>query len=187
MKKILKPCLSFLIMGSLLFSASSCSDDDPKPADDKQELITTLKIDLVPEAGKGQPVSATFSDPDGPGGNPPTVNTLSLAPGTTYTATITVRDDSPKGTGDLTAEITAEGHEHELFYTVPSGLNLTVTKTDLDKNNRPIGLKANVVTGSNSSGTLKITLKHQPGLKGNTSDITKGSTDVEANIPVVIQ
>ncbi|MFD2514172.1 hypothetical protein ACFSRY_09865 [Pontibacter locisalis] len=186
MKRLLRPYLALLMMGSLMFTTTACSDDDPEPVEE-QELITTLTINLQPEAGKGQPVSATFSDPDGPGGSDPTVSTLNLVPNTTYTATITVSDDSPNGAGNLTPEIEAEGDEHELFYTVPSGLNLTVSKTDLDKNNRPIGLEATFVTGAASSGTMKVTLKHQPGLKGNTSDITKGETDVEADFPVVIQ
>lgn len=187
MKRLFRPYFAFLMMGSLLFAASSCGSDDPEPVVEEQEMITTLNINLVPEQGKGAPASASFSDPDGIGGNPPTITALNLAPGTTYNATITLSDDRPNGAGDLSAEVKAEGDEHEIFYTVPSGLNLTVSKTDLDKNNRPIGLEATVVTGTASSGTLKITLKHQPNLKGTPSDITKGETDVEASIPVVIQ
>ncbi|WP_439880637.1 hypothetical protein ACSX1A_15960 [Pontibacter sp. MBLB2868] len=187
MKKIFRPYAAFLMMGSLLFAASSCGSDDPEPIVEEQELITTVTINLVPEQGKGQSVSATYSDPDGVGGNNPTVSALNLAPGTTYLASVKLRDDSPNGAGDLNPEVIAEGDEHELFYTVASGLNLTVSKTDLDKNNRPLGLEATVVTGTASSGTLKITLKHQPDQKGNSSDITKGETDVEASFPVVIQ
>lgn len=185
MKKLFKPYFAFLMMGSLLF-ASACSSDDPEPVEE-QELITTLTIELVPD-GKGQPVTATFSDPDGPGGASPTISTINLSPSTTYNATVMLSDDSPNGAGDITPEIQAEGDEHELFFNPSQGLNLTVSKTDLDKNNRPIGLKATFVTGAASSGTLKATLKHQPdGLKGNTSDITKGETDVEVTFPVVIQ
>lgn len=186
MKKILRPYLALFAMGSLLFAATACNDDDPAPTEEEQELITTLKITLVPE-GKPQTVVGTYSDPDGDGGNPPTANTISLEAGTTYNATITLFDESKIPVEELTGEVEAEGDEHEFFFQTLENLNLAITKTDLDKNNRPVGLKARVVTSGTSTGKLRITLKHQPGLKGNTSDISKGETDVEAVFNVVVQ
>ncbi|MCJ8166157.1 hypothetical protein MKJ04_15020 [Pontibacter sp. E15-1] len=187
MKHLLKPYLAAFMMGSLLFASTSCGSDDPKPIVVEQELITTVKLSLVPE-GKGQNVTATFSDPDGDGGNAPTIETLVLAPNTTYNMTVTLSDDSKSPSKDITAEVRTEGDEHELFFTATGGLNISsVQKTDLDKNNRPVGLEATIVTGATSSGKLRVTLKHQPNLKGNTSDISKGETDVEADFPAVIQ
>ena len=186
MKKLLKPYLALLVMCSFIFTATSCGDDDPEPEEEDQELITTLKITLEPE-GKSQTVVVTFSDPDGAGGNPPTVNAISLDANTTYNATVTLFDESKTPAQELTGEVETEGHEHELFFEALDNLNLAVTKTDLDKNNRPIGLKARVVTSGASTGKLRITLKHQPGLKGNTSDISKGETDVQATFDVIVQ
>lgn len=186
MKNLLKSYLAAFLMGSLLFAGTSCKDDDPEPIVEDQELITTMTLSLVP-VGKGQNVTATFSDPDGDGGNAPTIGTLVLAPNTTYNLTVTLSDDSKTPPENITAEIQAEGDEHEFFYQALSGLNVTVEKTDMDANNRPIGLAATLVTGEASAGTLQVTLKHQPDLKGSTSDITKGETDVEANFPAVIQ
>jgi hypothetical protein len=194
MKKQLNPYLTALMMGSLLFASTSCKDDEPEPVPvEEQELITTMTLTLVPE-GKGQNVTATFSDPDGPGGNPPaTPQTLNLVPNTTYNVTVTLSDDSKTPPVDITAEIKEEGDEHEIFYQAIEGLDLaSIEKNDaddMDSNNRPIGLKATITTGEEaSSGKLRVTLKHQPdGLKGSTSDITKGETDVEADFPVVVQ
>lgn len=192
MQKLLKPYLAALMMGSLLFAGTSCKDDDPEPVPtEEQELITTMTLNLVPE-GKGQSVSATFSDPDGPGGNDATIQTLNLAPNTVYNVTVTLSDDSKTPPVDITAEIKAEGDEHEIFYQEIEGLDLaSIQKNvadDVDKNNRPIGLKATITTGDASSGKLRVTLKHQPnGLKGTTSDHTKGETDVEADFPTVVQ
>ncbi|WP_299817862.1 hypothetical protein [uncultured Pontibacter sp.] len=186
MKRLFRPYLALLVMGSLLFTATSCSDDDPEPITEEQELITTLKITLVPE-GKSQSVEGTYSDPDGEGGNDATANTLNLEANTVYNATIKLLDESKTPTVDLTGEVEEEGDEHELFYELLENLNLGITKTDIDKNNRPLGLKARIQTNGSSTGKLRITLKHQPGLKGNTSDITKGETDVQATFDVVVQ
>jgi len=191
MKKFLKPYLATLMMGTLLLAGTSCKDDDPKPKPDpapvdEQELITTMTLNLVPE-GKGQNVTAVFTDPDGDGGAAPTIEMLTLAPNTTYNVTVTLSDDSKTPPVDITAEVKSEGDEHELFYEPVGDLNVTAQKTDLDKNNRPIGLTATLVTGAASAGKLRVTLKHQPGLKGATSDISKGETDVQAEFPTTIQ
>ncbi|WP_242922018.1 hypothetical protein [Pontibacter liquoris] len=187
MKKLFRPSFAFLLMGSLTFAASSCGgSDDPKPIVEEQELITTVQLNLVPN-GKGQNVTATFRDPDGVGGAAPTVDALNLAPNTTYTGAIVLLDESKTPAVDQTAEVSNESDEHEFFYEPSSGLKLTVQKTDLDKNNRPIGLQTTFTTTTTSSGTLRVTLKHQPNLKGATSDITKGETDVQVDFPVVIQ
>ncbi|RIJ37484.1 hypothetical protein [Pontibacter oryzae] len=186
MKKLFRPYLSAFLLGSLLVSATACKDsDDPEPLDD-EELITTMTVTLVPE-GKGGTVIATFTDPDGDGGAAPTIETMALKPNTTYNATITIADDSPNGAGDITSEIRTEGNDHELFWVAnPSNL-LTAQKIDKDANNRPLGLAATVTTTNAGSGTLTITLKHQPGLKGATSDANKGETDIMAAFPVSIQ
>ncbi len=186
MKKLFRPYLSLFLASTLVFATAACgNDDDPKPVEEEQELITTLQISLVPE-GKGQNVTATFRDANALNG--PTNETLSLAPNTTYKASVTLKDESKTPAVDYTSEINEEGDEHEVFYVAASGLNVTVQKTeDKDKNDRPIGLLTKVVTGQSSAGTLRITLKHQPNLKGNTSDSSKGETDVEVNFNVVIQ
>lgn len=186
MKNLLKPYFSALMIGSLLFAGTSCKDDDPAPVVEDQELITTVTLNLVPD-GKGQNVTATYEDLDGDGGTAPEIGTLNLAPNTTYNFTVILSDDSKTPPVDITAEVLAEGDEHEFFYEALGDLDATVEKTDMDKNNRPIGLEGTLVTGEASAGNLQVTLKHQPGLKGSTSDITKGETDVEVSFPTVIQ
>lgn len=186
MKNLFRPYLSAFLLGSLLVTATACNDDDEPEPLDEEELITTMTVTLVPQ-GKAGTVIATFTDPDGDGGAAPTIETMALKPNTVYNATITVADDSPNGEGDITSEIKSEGTDHEIFWVAnPSNL-LTTQKTDMDSNNRPIGLEATVTTTNAGSGTLTITLKHQPGLKGTTSDVNKGETDVMATFPVSIQ
>ena len=187
MKNLLKPCFSALMMGSLLFASTSCKDDEPDPVPEaEQELITTVTINLVPD-GKGQNATVIYEDLDGDGGTAPEIGTLTLAPNTTYNFNITLSDDSKTPPVNIGAEVLAEGDEHEFFFAPSEGLDLDVQKTDIDKNNRPIGLAGTMVTGAASAGTLKVTLKHQEGLKGSTSDITKGETDVEIDFQTIIQ
>lgn len=192
MKKLFRSYLPLVILGSLLFTATACSDDDPEPTEE-EELITTLKITMVP-VGKTQTVVGTYSDPDGPGGNQATVNTLRLEANTTYNATITLFDESKTPAAELTSEIEEEADEHEFFYQTLDNLMLAITKTDKDKSQRPVGLKAQIVTSSSSTGKLRITLKHQPNLKVGANEpnreqvaITKGETDVQAEFPVIVE
>ncbi|MDX5421549.1 MAG: hypothetical protein LPK14_04795 [Hymenobacteraceae bacterium] len=195
MKKLFRPYLAIFLIGSLVATTTACSDDDDPEPIEEQELITTVRIELVPEEGKGQPASATFRDLDGEGGNDATIETLNLAPNTVYTATLTFLDESKTPAEDITEEVEEEGDEHEIFYQVLNTItgenlqnNLTVTNRDTDSNGLPLGLQATITTTNSSSGTLRITLKHQPGgLKTSNSNITVGETDVEANFPVVIQ
>ncbi|GAA4422583.1 hypothetical protein GCM10023188_00320 [Pontibacter saemangeumensis] len=185
MKNPLKSYYSALMIGALLVAGTSCKDDEPKPEPVvEQETITTVTLNLVPE-GKGQNATVTFGDQDKNG--TPEIGTLTLAPNTVYNFTVDLFDDSKTPPVDISAEVLAEGDEHELFFQPSNDLNATIQKTDMDKNNRPIGLEGTLETGEASSGTLKVTLKHQEGLKGTTSDISKGETDVEVDFPTVIQ
>ena len=78
-----------------------------------------------------------------------------------------------------------EANDHILFYTAtPAGL-LSVTRTDKDAKNLELGLTTSVVTNAAGTGTLKITLRHQPGTKNGT--FTPGDTDAESVFPVTVQ
>ncbi|WP_068839999.1 hypothetical protein [Pontibacter akesuensis] len=185
MKKLFRPSLAAFLMGTLLITSACGDDDNPKPVEEG-ELITTMTMTLVPQ-GKGGMVTVTYTDPDGDGGAAPTSEPLNLAANTTYDATIMFADDSPNGAGDLTPEIMEEGTDHEVFFTSNPASLLTVAKTDADANGRPIGLTATVTTAAAGTGTLMVMLKHQPDMKGNTSDSTKGETDVQAMFNVTVQ
>jgi hypothetical protein len=187
MKKQFKSYLTLALAGALL-TFSSCDDHDHEPHDHEGELITTMTLTMTPQGG-GTPVTATFRDLDGEGGNPPvmTPEVVTLRPNTTYNTTITLKDESHHDE-DLTAEIREKGAEHEFFF-VPSPAGLaTVTKTDRDSNNRPIGLTSTIATGAAQTGTLRVVLKHQAGgLKTDNSNINTGETDIDVTYNINIQ
>ncbi|RNI23694.1 hypothetical protein [Rufibacter latericius] len=184
MKSFLKPSLALLFTASV-FMTSCSNDEDPVPTNE-EELITTLQLDFMPTAG-GTTVTATYRDLDGPGGQAPTITPVQLAANKSYALAVTVLDESKTPAEDITEEVQEEGHEHQFFYVPSTGLNLTMTYNDADKNNLPMGINNRAATGAASTGTLQVVLKHQPGSKSATSTINTGETDVEVSFPVTIQ
>ncbi|MCC2548190.1 hypothetical protein LJY25_17200 [Hymenobacter sp. BT175] len=180
-----KPLLALLLSLPLAFSA--CSDDEPEPEEDA-ELITTVTYALTPAAGSTAPAATiTWEDLDGAGGAAPVITggPLTLRANTTYTGTITLLDKTKSPVANVTDEVATEKEDHLFFYApTPAGL-MTITRTDRDANNREVGLTTRLATTAAGSGSLKITLLHQPGTKDGTA--STGEADVEATVPVTVQ
>ena len=181
---LLRVTLLAFVAAAPLFSACSDDNDDPTP-DDDNEQITTVTYKLTPTTGGGAPVLVTYKDADGDGGANPVTGSLTLAANTTYTGELILLDETKNPAVNTSAEILEEADEH-LFVFEPAPANLmTVTRTDKDKNNLEIGLQTRLVTTTAATGTLKITLRHQPGTKNGTS--APGDTDVEVNFPTTVR
>ncbi len=186
MYKLFRPFLSLALVGSLLFTVTSCGDDEPEP-EEEEEVITAVTISLRP-TGKGQNAEATVSILTGT----QVQNTpLSLKANTEYEATVTFTDESTTPATDRTAEIRNERNEHLLVYTFTpaagSNASVNVAITDLDQNNRPVGLESTVTTGANTgTGKLKVVLKHQPGGLKTGTNTTAGTTDVDVDFNVIV-
>jgi hypothetical protein len=165
---------------------ASCKKDDAIP-EDEQELITTVRITLTNVANTTEVVTATWKDADGPGGTAPVISGLNLRQNAIYTGRVAFLDESrPNDPRDITEEVEEEEADHEVFYTV-TGANLVVSGKNLDAQGLPLGIRANFTAGAASTGTLKIILKHKPGTKAAGDQVTKGETDVEADLPIQIQ
>jgi hypothetical protein len=172
---------AFLIATMLLMSGCK---DDPKPVNE-EEVITTLNLTLTP-AGGGSTVTLRFYDEDGDGSIQPQ-KTVSgpLAPNKTYTGAITLLNETETPAGDITAEIREEANDHLFCFTI-TNTNLTISATDHDSNNLPVGLETSWVTGAAGTGVVKVVLRHQPGQKtGNCPGA--GDTDIEVDFDVTIQ
>jgi hypothetical protein len=63
------------------------------------------------------------------------------------------------------------------------GADLDITRTDSD-GEFEVGLESLWEAGATSSGTVMVTLKHQPGVKDGTCEV--GDTDVEVVFDLVI-
>ncbi|MCL4707529.1 hypothetical protein KJ068_20430 [bacterium] len=172
----------------------SCKEDNPTNPDNgnEQELITTVTLSLT-ENGTSNVVTATFKDPDGDGGAAPTFGTLTLKAGSTYTGKVELLDESKNPAEDITKEVKEEAEAHQFFYTPQGALagRLTVTITDKDSNNLPVGLEFTVavlaggaVTGS-ATNSLNVVLSHFDNTPKNGADRSDES-DIDINIPVTI-
>lgn len=190
MKNLFRPYLTFLLLGSLLFTTACKDKEDPEP-DHEHDVITTVTLSLVPTDNSKPTVTATWEDLDGPGGKAPVIDNLVLDVNTTYTGSLTFSAEEEHGdhhhTHDLTAEIREEGDAHEIFYEVNPQSLVTFTKTDRDSKNRPIGLATTATTTAAGSGTVRIVLKHQPGTKSTSSNINTGETDVDITFQASVQ
>ncbi len=165
-------------------SFTACKKDVPNPDPvNEGEVITTVILTLTDQANPSQVYTFKFVDLDGDGGNPPSrFDTIRVPQNRTYIGSIELLDESKNPAEDITEEIEEEASEHQMFYIV-TGANVNVTTTDVDAENRPLGLKSTWAVGTASSGTVQITLKHQPnGIKpAAPGNISVGDTDVELN------
>ncbi len=177
------PLLAFFF---LLALAPACNDDDVE-VPNEEELITTLRYTLTPVGG-GTPVVLSFIDLDGDGGNAPVISAPALAANTSYTGSITLLNETETPAENITLEVREESDEHQFFYAYTTGLNLVITTTDADVNSNPLGIESTLVTGAASTGTLRITLRHEP-TKPNDGTLAGagGETDIEVVFNVQIQ
>ena len=181
--RVLLPLLAIATLG-----LSACDDDDPQP-ENEEELITTVIVTLTPSAG-GNPVALTWRDPDGPGGDVPTVVGGVLASGQRYATTVALLNESETPTDDITAEVREEGDEHQVFF-VADGFNLVYTYGDADGDGRPIGLVGTLVATGSGSQLLTVILRHEPnksaaGVANGDPTNAGGETDIEVGFPVTI-
>ena len=179
------------LLGALI---SSCTDDDdttPAAATpvtpNEEELITTVDLEFRDALGT---IVGTFSfnDPDGDGGNDPTIDTIRIAASAVYTVIAEFKDASdPNDVEDITAEILEEDDEHLVCFEQTNISGLTIQRTDTD-GTYEVGLESQwetTMSASSNQGVLRLTLRHQPGSKDGTC--TPGDSDVEIDFPVVIQ
>lgn len=181
----------------LVLFTLGCEDDDDPVIENPEEVITNITLTLTPSGGGGggAPVILAFSDPDGDGGTDPTLLVSGpLAANATYSGSLTLTNASnPSAVEDITAEVRAEDEEHQAFYIVGGGANLTATYTGTpDANGDPVGLETEMTTGAASSGTLRIVLLHEPnkgasGLNIGNPDPAGGESDVDIRFDITIQ
>lgn len=168
----------------------SCEKENPI-IPNEEELITTLSYTLSPSNG-GTPVVLLFKDLDGDGGIPPTVTGGLLESNTIYNGVLDLLNESDSPAESITDEVNEEGDEHQFFFAKSSGLDAAIQYVDLDVNGDPLGLKTDFVTGGTSSGTITITLRHEPnksaaGVANGDIANAGGETDIEVTFNVEIQ
>jgi len=166
--------------GALVLAVSACGESSTAPGGDS-EVISRVTLTLTPPAG-GAVLSSFIDDSDGNGPTAPSaqVGTLALVRGITYSGTVKFENRLKTPAEDITTEVLAEANEHRVFYTVTNA-GVTITTTDVDGQNRPLGIRfSKVVTPAASGiGTVRVLLCHY-GSTGKLATATSctGDTDI---------
>ena len=186
-KKSLGILMLMMLVGSLMSSCKKDNNDVTKPADiNESELITTVQFKISSTDSPFVTYTFQYRDVDGIGGNAPEIDTIKLEKNKMYYVEVLLLDESKNPIDTISNEVKAESKDHLLVYE-PSDTSVTITINDFDTNNPalPLGLISSWSTSSSSQLNLKLSLKHQPGIKN--GDPTRGETDVEVILPVSIE
>lgn len=177
--KLLRLCFATLLLSALTIACDKDEDNEP---DNEQELITTVTLTFTPTTGSA--ITASAKDLDGDGGNPPTIQPVALKANTDYTLAVSFLDESKTPVDNITEEVKTESNEHLVCF-VATGAMPAPAIQDKDGNNQNLGLSSQFKTGAAGTGTLKITLKHEPE-KTASNACSTGETDVEQTFSVTI-
>lgn len=192
--------LSMLALTGIVFT--SCSDDDDTPEEvNEEEVITTMTVTLTPQGG-GTAVTLVSFDEDGDDGPIEPVLTVSsnLAAATIYTGNIVLLNETESPAELVNEEIEGEADEHQFFFVVGGGLDATTDYTDNESDyvseatgenfttTNPVGIDFILTTNDASTGTLNVTLLHEP-TKPNDGTVegAGGETDITATFNLTIE
>ena len=194
--------IPFAALSSVVFAA--CGGDDGGSTNEN-EVITTVILNFAPATGT--PVTATFNDADGDGGQAPTIDPVDLTAGN-YTLTVQFQNRLVSPLEEITAEVRQEQDFHLLLFTGTAVVGPATTNTtgplmqsyaDMDGNGLPVGL-TNSVVATPGTGQLTVTLRHMPPelppvkssstvmeVKAGGVDAIGGTTDAQVRFVVTVQ
>lgn len=183
-----------LLFSLILVALAGCKkDEDPGPTPstvNESELITTVILKFTdPELSES--FELRWRDLDGDGGNAPVITTVPLPSGRAFNLSVRLLDESVSPAEELTGEIQGEANEHQFFFDVQNA-DLSISYADQDGNGKPLGLLNLAISGGASTGSVKVTLRHDPDKAAvgvSVGDITNagGDTDIEVVFPLVLE
>ena len=152
----------------------------------EEEVITTLNVTLIPVGG-GTTVTLQTQDLDGDGPNAPVITVSDdLENGKVYNGTIELLNETVNPAEDITEEVEGESDEHQFFYTIGTGLDVSTTYENFDTNGENLGTEFTLTTNTVSSGILTFTLRHEPTKPNTGLTDAGGETDISATFDIVI-
>ena len=185
--KTMKTMKTSAFYALLTLAVLGCSDDDTPPEIiNEDELITTVILTLTPDSGDQVVLTTIDLDGDGPD-EPVTTVVGSFSENTQYQGAVQFLNETEDPAEDITQEVIEEADEHQVFYTVGEGLNITTTYLDSDSNGNPLGVSITLETGEASSGSLTVTLRHEPVKPNDGLESAGGETDISTSFDVSIQ
>lgn len=173
-------CAILFVIATSLTSCQKEETDNPAPVN-PSELITTVHLILSDSSGTNVIDTVTFSDPDGPGGTDPVIDSMIIQSGTVYQLRLLLLDESKNPVLNISDEIDDESDTHLFVFT--SSLAQT-TILDSDVNGNPVGLLNLLSAFGPGTGTYRVQLRHfdSPALKSaNSQDY---ETDIEIDFGI---
>ncbi|MBS1911015.1 MAG: hypothetical protein JST22_03430 [Bacteroidetes bacterium] len=198
-----------IIVGPILFGIAvlsmlgvpGCKDTTTNPT--SSDTLETLApnhviLTLTNIAYPADSVVAVYDDPDGSGSGPATIDTLRPASGVNYTGQLTFqfRGRLSGRTTDTVLDLTPTyrrlGTKHQIFYTLdgPDAGRTTITVTDRDTKNLPLGVATfiAVTQGGAGSAALRVQLGHySDAARPKDGALAPYQSDFDAVFPVVLR
>ena len=191
--------LPFYAIALATLAFASCESEDPV-MENEEEVITDVTLSFTELNATGDPVGTTVSfkasDPQGIElGTAPTIETVNLIKGKTYRMEITV--SNAIANEDITAEILAEGDEHQFYFLGNAFSSSILSIAYDDPGTELIGLRTKVnvsiSTGTNNT-QMQVILRHDldksyPGATNpNFTNYAQagGESDLDITFPIVL-
>lgn len=192
--------LPFYALALAALAFTSCESEEPV-IENEQEVITDVTLSFTELNATGNPIGTKISykasNPQGIVlGTAPTIETVRLTKGKNYRMEITVFNSIEKE--DITAEILAEGDEHQFYFlgTAFAGSPPLTIVYD-DPSGELIGLRTKVAVAASpgfNNAIMRVILRHDlnKGFAGATNpnfqnfEQAGGESDLDINFPLVI-
>ncbi|MEO9892670.1 type 1 periplasmic binding fold superfamily protein [Aurantibacter sp.] len=175
------------IILTALVSFTACSDDDENPeVVNEEEVITTMNVTLI--ASGAETITLQSQDLDGDGPNAPEITVSgNLTASTVYNGSIELLNETETPAEDITEEVEEEADEHQFIF-VSSGSVASTAYSDEDADGNPVGIEFTLTTGDAGTGTIQITLRHEP-TKPNDGTLTGagGETDIAQTFSLTVE
>ena len=186
-KNIITATLLFISF-SFLFTA--CKKETGVELNE-EEIITDVELTFINQS-TGDSLIFNYQDADGPGGLAPTQDSILLQANTSYKVALNLYNKTVNPIENISEEIIEEADAHRFYYSTSPNSGVTITTTDVDENNVPLGLKSNVTTGNIGTGSLRIILRHYPGNPpdkaiADLENSPKSTTDVDVTFDVRVK
>jgi len=181
--KLLKYAL--LAIPFLYFSCDN-DEDAPEPINE-EEVITTMTVTLVNHQNGNDVVTMQTQDLDGDGPNAPVVTVSGpLTAGTSYSGSIQFLNEMEDPAEDITEEVQEEDDEHQVFFSA-SGVEMEFVYMDFDGDGNPLGTQFVLAPLGAGSGSLTITLVHEPTKPNDGLSTAGGSIDIQTTFSVTVE
>ncbi|SHG33319.1 type 1 periplasmic binding fold superfamily protein [Flagellimonas flava] len=192
--------LSLALVSGIFLTSCSSDDNDAPEEINEEEVITTMTVTLTPQGG-GAAITLQTRDLDGDGPDAPVITVSgNLSENTTYNGSLVLLNETETPAEEVNEEIEGEAAEHQFFFEIDGALNATTAYTDNESDyvseetgenfttTNPVGITFTLETTDASSGTLTVTLRHEPKKPNDgTKEDAGGETDITETFDLTIE